>query len=156
MKRLLALVVLAVGIALYCLVPFLWFVLTSLKNSTDLTAIPPKLIPTSLHLGFYQSALEKYGLLHYIVNSVIVAVTATLVTIAIGAFAAYTMARLQLRWTKFYLMMLLAISMFPQIAIAGPIWSILDGVNWLNTYQGLVAIYIALSLPLAIWILTTF
>ncbi len=46
--------------------------------------------------------------------------------------------------------------MFPQIAIAGPVWKILDRLAWLNTYHGLVAAYIALSLPLAIWILTTF
>ena len=46
--------------------------------------------------------------------------------------------------------------MFPQIAIAGPVWRILDRLNWLNSYQGLVSIYVALSLPLGIWILTTF
>jgi len=155
MKRPLALALFSFGIALYCLVPFLWFVLTSLKSSAELTAIPPKLIP-SFHLGFYQSALEKYGLLHYIGNSVIVAGAATLITIAIGSLAAYAMARFHLGWTNFYLMVLLAVSMFPQIAIAGPIWSIIDRLNWLNTYQGLVAAYIALSLPLAIWILTTF
>ena len=55
-----------------------------------------------------------------------------------------------------YLLVLLAISMFPQIAIAGPVWPILDRLELLNTYQGLVVAYVALSLPLAIWILTTF
>ena len=105
---------------------------------------------------FYQSALEKYGVLHYIANSVIVAGAATLFTIAIGALAAYAMARFHLGWTRFYLLLLLAISMFPQIAVAGPVWSILDRLDWLNTYQGLVAAYIAFSLPLAVWILTTF
>ncbi|HEY2922957.1 MAG TPA: carbohydrate ABC transporter permease [Candidatus Binatia bacterium] len=155
MKRSFALALFSAGIALYCLVPFLWFVLTSLKSSAELTAIPPILIP-SFHLGFYQSALEKYGLLHYIGNSVIVAGGATLITIALGSLAAYAMARFHLGWTNFYLMVLLAVSMFPQIATAGPLWSILDRLNWLNTYQGLVAAYVALSLPLAIWILTTF
>jgi multiple sugar transport system permease protein len=155
MKRSFALALFSAGIALYCLVPFLWFVLTSLKSSAELTAIPPILIP-SFHLGFYQSALEKYGLLHYIGNSVIVAGGATLITIALGSLAAYAMARFHLGWTNFYLMVLLAVSMFPQIATAGPVWSILDRLNWLNTYQGLVAAYVALSLPLAIWILTTF
>jgi multiple sugar transport system permease protein len=145
----------SVGIALYCLIPFVWFVLTSLKLPTELTAIPPKLIP-SIYWGFYQSALERYGLLHYIANSVIVAGTTTLVTIAIGSLAAYAMARFHLAWMRIYLLVLLAISMFPQIAIAGPVWSILDRLHWLNTYQGLVAAYIALSMPLAIWILTTF
>lgn len=154
MKRPLLLLA-SVGIALYCLIPFVWFVLTSLKLPIELTAIPPKLVP-SLHWAFYQSALEKYGLLHYITNSVIVAGTTTLVTITIGSMAAYAMARFHLAWMRIYLLMLLVISMFPQIAIAGPVWSILDRFNWLNTYQGLVAPYIALSLPLAIWILTTF
>ena len=155
MKRSAALSLFSLGITLYCLVPFLWFVLTSLKSPAELTAIPPKLIP-SFHWDFYRSALEKYGLLHYIVNSVIVAGTATLLTIVIGSLAAYAMARFNLTWTKLYLLVLLAISMFPQIAIAGPVWSILDRLDWLNTYQGLVAAYIALSLPLAIWILSTF
>jgi multiple sugar transport system permease protein len=150
-----ALLVFSLGIAVYCLVPFLWFVLTSLKSPAELTAIPPVLIP-SLHWSFYQSALERYGLLRYIANSVIVAGAATLITIVVGSLAAYAMARFNLAWTKIYLLVLLAISMFPQIAVAGPVWSILDGVGWLNTYQGLVAAYIALSLPLAIWILTTF
>jgi multiple sugar transport system permease protein len=155
MKRSAALLVLGFGIAFYCLLPFLWFVLTSFKSAQELTAIPPKIVP-SFHWGFYQSALEKYGLLGYIGNSVIVAGGTTIIAIAIGALAAYAIARLHLAWTKSYLLVLLVISMFPQIAIAGPVWAILDHLGWLNTYQGLVAAYVALSLPLAIWILTTF
>ena len=155
MKRSLAILLFSLGIATYCLVPFLWFVLTSLKSSADLTAIPPTLLP-SFHFGFYQSALQKYRLLYYVANSAIVAGSATLLTITIGSLAAYAIARFNLAWTNLYLFLLLAVSMFPQIAIAGPVWTILDRLHWLNTYQGLVAAYIALSLPLAIWILTTF
>jgi multiple sugar transport system permease protein len=154
MKR--ALLLLAcIAVAVYCLLPFVWFVLTSLKLPAELTAMPPKLIP-SMHLGFYRSALEKYGLLGYVANSVIVAGATTLITIVIASLAAYALARFRLPWMRVYLMVLLAISMFPQIAIAGPVWSILDRLDWLNSYQGLVSAYVALSLPLAIWILTTF
>ena len=145
----------SVAIALYCLIPFVWFVLTSLKFPAELTAIPPKLIP-SFQWGFYRSALEKYDLLRYVGNSVIVAGTTTLITIIIGSLAAYAIARFHLAGLKIYLVVLLAVSMFPQIAIAGPVWTILDRLNWLNSYQGLVAPYVALSLPLAVWILTTF
>jgi multiple sugar transport system permease protein len=154
-KRSIALGFFSVGIALYCLVPFLWFVLTSLKSSAELTAIPPILWP-SFHWSFYQSALDDYGLLHYVLNSAIVAGSATLVTVTVGSLAGYAIGRFHLPWTNFYLLFLLAISMFPQIAIAGPIWTILDRLQWLNTFQGLVVAYVALSLPLAIWILTTF
>jgi multiple sugar transport system permease protein len=155
MKRTTALVLFSAGIAFYCLVPFLWFVLTSLKSSTELTRIPPTLIP-SFHLDFYRSALQQYGLLRYCLNSVIVAGSATLITVAVGALTAYAIARFRHKWTNGYLFLLLAISMFPQIAIAGPVWRILNGLELLNTYPGLVAAYIALSLPLAVWILTTF
>ena len=155
MKRTVVLALFSIGVALYCLVPFVWFVLTSLKSGTELTAIPPSLFP-SFRLTFYRSAVENYGLLHYIVNSSIVAGSATLITVAVGSLAAYAIARFQMMWTQFYLLLLLAISMFPQIAIAGPIWTILDRVQWLNTYQGLVAAYVALCLPLATWILATF
>ena len=155
MKRSLTLLIFSLAIALYCLLPFLWFVLTSLKSPAELTAIPPKLVP-SFQWGFYHAALVGHGLLRYIVNSLIVAGSATLITIVVGSLAAYAIARFQLTWTKYYLLALLAISMFPQIAIAGPIWSLLDSTGWLNTYRGLVTVYVAFSLPLAVWILTTF
>jgi len=154
-KRSLSLLPFALGIALYCLLPFLWFVLTSFKTPAELTAIPPVLIP-SFHWEFYRSALFDRGLLRYIGNSLIVAGSATMISVIVGSLAAYAMARFQVTWTRFYLLALLAISMFPQIAIAGPVWNVLDHLGWLNTYQGLVSAYIALSLPLAIWILTTF
>jgi multiple sugar transport system permease protein len=155
MKRSLALLLFSSGIALSCLLPFLWFVLTSFKSPVELTAIPPKLVP-SFHWDFYHSALSQHGLLRYIGNSVIVAASATMISITVGSLAAYAMARFRLAWTKFYLLALLAMSMFPQIAIAGPVWNILDHLGWLNTHYGLVTAYVALSLPLSIWILTTF
>ena len=155
MKRSLTLPLFAVAVALYCLIPFLWFVLTSFKSPAQLTAMPPEVIP-SFHWEFYRSALVNHGLLRYVGNSLIVAGAATVISITIGSLAAYAIARFRLAWTQLYLLVLLAISMFPQIAIAGPVWSILNHIDWLNSYQGLVTAYIALSLPLAIWILTTF
>jgi len=144
-----------IAIAAFSLIPFLWFVLTSWKSPAQITAIPPELVP-DFHWGFYRSALESYGLLGYIRNSALVASATTLLSIAIGSLAAYALTRFHSAWLRFYLMLLLCISMFPQIAIAGPVWRILNALGWLNTYQGIVAAYIPLSLPLAIWILTTF
>ena len=155
MRRSLVLLLCSLGIALSCLLPFLWFLLTSFKSPSELTAIPPELIP-SFHWDFYHSAVNKHGLLRYIGNSIVIAGSATTISIAVGALAAYAIARFRLPWTRFYLLVLLAISMFPQIAIAGPVWNILEHLGWLNTHYGLVTAYVALSLPLSIWILTTF
>ena len=155
MRRAVAMPLFVSGIALYCLVPFVWFALTSFKTSAELAAIPPVWMP-SFHLGFYESAVRQHGLLRYVLNSVVIAGGSTLITIIVASLAAYAIARFHAAWLRFYLLLLLMISMFPQIAIAGPVWKILDRLNWLNTHHGLIAAYISLSLPLAIWILTTF
>jgi multiple sugar transport system permease protein len=155
MKRAAMLGIFSVAIAVYCLLPYFWFALTSWKSPMELTAIPPILIP-SFHWDFYRSALVERGLLRYIANSFIVAGAATCVSILCGSLAAYALARFQLSWIRSYLLLLLVISMFPQIAIAGPVWNLLSRLDWLNTYHGLVAAYVALSMPLATWILTTF
>jgi multiple sugar transport system permease protein len=78
------------------------------------------------------------------------------VTIILGTLAGYALARLPRRWAQLILMAILACAMFPQIAIVGPIWRFLNFMGWLNTYQGLILPYVALTLPLAIWILAVF
>ena len=142
-------------IAGFSLLPFLWFVATSWKSNTEISAIPPVLWP-SFHWQHYHAALAQHGLLRYIANSGIVAGATTLISIAVASLAAYALARFKLRWGRYYLLLLLALSMFPQIAIAGPVWRLLSGLGWLNSYHGIVAAYIALSLPFATWVLTTF
>src|SRR4029450_4400923 len=107
------LAIFSVGIGIYCLIPYLWFALTSWKSPAELTAIPPKLIP-SFHWDFYRSALEERGLLRYIANSIIVAGTATGIAIAIGSVAAYALCRFLLPWPKTAPLLLPAISMLPQ------------------------------------------
>ena len=143
------------AIAGFTLLPFLWFLLTSWKSATEISAIPPVILP-SFHWDNYRSAVEQYGLLHYIGNSAIVAGATTAISIGIAALSAYALARFRVRWGRVYLMLLLALSMFPQIAIAGPVWRLFSWLGWLNSYHGIVAAYISMSLPFAIWVLTTF
>jgi multiple sugar transport system permease protein len=137
------------------LLPFLWFLDTSLKTQIEVTAIPPGLFPSgSLH--FYASAIEKYNLLHYVKNSLIVSSITTLITLTVSVFAGYALARLRIKYKGLIMGSLLLVSMFPQISIAGPVWKILQSFGWLNTYQGLVLPYVTLTLPLGVWILTSF
>lgn len=139
----------------FSLLPFLWFVSTSWKTATEISAIPPVIWP-SFHWEHYYGALARHGLLRYIANSAIVAGATTVVSIGVASLAAYALARFHFRWGRIYLMLLLALSMFPQIAIAGPVWRLLNGLGWLNSYHGIVAAYISLSLPFATWVLATF
>ncbi|MCB2186550.1 MAG: carbohydrate ABC transporter permease [Deltaproteobacteria bacterium] len=143
------------GLIIFSLTPFLWFVLTSLKTQVEVTAIPPTLWPAG-SLGFYRSALENYGLLDFLRNSAIVAGGSTLLCLGLAVPAAFALARLRLPYKGLILGALLLVSMFPQISLAGPVWRILRAVGWLNTYQGLILPYTTFTLPLGVWVLTSF
>lgn len=145
----------AASLILLSLFPAAWFFLTSLKPEGLVTAIPPRLLaPVGLH--FYRSVLTRYGLLRYAANSAVVAGSATAVSIAVAVLAGYALARLRLPGRRLILYGLLAVGMFPQMAIAGPVWRLLGALGLLNTYPGLILPYVALTLPLAIWIMATF
>jgi multiple sugar transport system permease protein len=143
---------LAAGISL---TPFVWFVSLAFKTQAQVTAIPPEWVP-AFSLTFFRSAIMRYHILHYLLNSVIVAGTTTVITVTLATLAGYALARLPSVWARVILMGVLACAMFPQIAIVGPIWRLMRALGWLNTYQGLILPYVALTLPLAIWILAVF
>jgi len=146
------LVVALVGMSL---LPFLWFVGTSLKTEVEVTAIPPVLWP-SFSARFYESAVLRYDLFHFLKNSLVVAGGTTLVTLFFSLFAGYALARLRVPGRGWLMGALLAASMFPQISIAGPIWRMLHALGWLNTYQGLMIPYVTHTLPLGVWIVASF
>jgi len=149
---------LLVGIVLSVLLslfPFLWFVLTSLKSQIQVEAIPPTWWPDG-SIEFYESALIDHSLFRYIWNSIMVAGATTILALALATPAAYALARLRLFGKVWILGGLLCVAMFPQIVIAGPIWQILEYLGGLNTHWGLVLPYVALTLPLAVWILASF
>jgi multiple sugar transport system permease protein len=137
------------------LLPFLWFVDTSLKTPLEITSIPPVIIPSGT-LDAYRSAIEDYNLLHFVRNSIVIAGFTTAITIIISIFTGYSLARLRIKYKGMILGSLLIVSMFPQISIAGPVWRIMQDLGWLNSYQGLIIPYVTLTLPLGVWILASF
>lgn len=146
-------VVLFVGIIV---LPFFWQFMTSVKPLSEISAMPAKWVPSSVHLQFYRNVFQKHPFARYLLNSFIVAMVTTLLSILIGASAAYALARLRFKGKKFMLMSILSVSMFPTIATLSPIYLLLKQFKLLNTYAGLIIPYITFALPLSIWLLTNF
>lgn len=115
-------------IVCFSLLPFIWFFITSLKTEVEVTAIPPTIIPSG-SLDFYRSGIEHYNLLHFVKNSILISGTTTIITLLLAIFAGYALARLRLPFKGVILGSLLAVSMFPQISIAGPVWRILQALG---------------------------
>lgn len=140
----------------FILLPFVWQFLTSIKPLNEISAIPAKWFPSKINIQFYFNVFQKHPFGRYLINSFIVALITTFLSIFIGASASYALARLRFKGKKIMLMAILCISMFPTISTVSPLFLILKSLHLLNTYVGLVIPYITFSLPFSIWLLTNF
>ena len=141
---------------LVLLLPFIWQFLTSVKPLNEIAEMPAKWIPSYIHPQFYINVFTKHPFARYMLNSLVIALSATLLSIAIGATAAYALSRLHFKGRKVLLMVILGVSMFPTIATLSPLYLILKSMKLLNTYQGLILTYISFSLPMSIWLMSNF
>ena len=145
---------LVVGIAIWSLFPFVWQVITSFEPDRDLARFTPTWLPIpGGTLQHYRNVFVAKDFAPYILNSVIVDVSATAVALVFAALAAYSIARLPLPGKGVVLGLVLAVSMFPQISIVTPLYQVLISLHLIDTYAGLSGVYIGLSLPLMVYIL---
>jgi len=143
----------ATAIVLWSSGPFLWQISTSFQLDRALVSPTPSLIPHPFILQHFLNIFLVKHFQFYVLNSIIVAISTTLLCLAFGAMAAYALSRLKMRWRFGLLGFILSVSMFPQIAIVGPLYLLASVLGLLDTYVVLVIIYLALGLPLVIWVL---
>jgi len=133
--------------------PFLWQMSSSLQPDRELLSETPHFFPQPITLEHYVNIFAGKSFQRYIVNSAIVSITTTFICLLFGSIAAYALARLDIRGRFRILGFILGVSMFPQIAIVGPLYVLGSNIGWLDTYRVLIVIYLALGLPLVTWVL---
>lgn len=141
-------------ILLWCLFPFFWLIMTSLKQG-DRALNSPNLFQGPFGLRNYQAVFEQNFHLN-LRNSFIIAGMTTILCIVVGALCAYAIARLPLKGKVLLLSGVLAVSLFPPVALVPPLYEVWRTLGLLNTWEGLYLPYTAFTLPLTIFILTTF
>jgi multiple sugar transport system permease protein len=147
-----------VGIAIiviYCLVPFYWMVVSAFRRPNDVGDNSPFPAPWSIE-NFQAVFSPSVGFWRSLGNSVIVAGTTTIVTLIIGTFAAYTIARLDFRGKNIAAGIIIATSMFPGVSLIVPLLKLFTEIGWINTYQAMILPSLSFALPLAVWTLATF
>jgi multiple sugar transport system permease protein len=142
-------------IIIYCLAPFYWMIVSALRRPTDV--FESKVIPSPMSLQNFRDAFDaKNGFGRALLNSIIVAGTVTVLTLVVGTFAAYALARLHFRGKNLCLSIIIATSMFPGIAMVVPLFKLFTNIHWINSYQALIIPAMSFALPLAVWNLTAF
>jgi ABC-type glycerol-3-phosphate transport system permease component len=135
--------------------PVLWAFLTSVKPRTAMFTRPPTLFfsPTMEH---YVEALNTAFIAHGMINSVLVAVSVTLITLLAAVPAGYAFARIQFRGRTQLSFLALFTQMAPPIGLIIPYFFLINKLRLMDTYIGLIAIQLTMTLPISIWLMITY
>jgi trehalose/maltose transport system permease protein len=152
-------------IFVYALFPFFWALRSAFTPDADLFSTPLQYIPKHPTLDNFKGAFEASFFRDSLLNSAIVAGSVTLLSLVIGSFAAYALGRFRFRGRGFVMYLMLSMTIFPQIAILGALYTMISGSkiigpihlpNLYDTRGALIFTYLIFTLPFTVWVLTSF
>jgi trehalose/maltose transport system permease protein len=146
--------VLVAAITAFALFPFYYAVLTSFRSGTDLFRVA--YLPDRLDVANYVAVFERQPFGRNILNSVAVACAVVALSLLLGVTAAYAFGRVAFRGRTLLLFTILAVSMFPQVAVLAGMFELIRSLGLYNSLPGLVLANLMLTLPFTVWVLTTF
>ena len=144
-----------IGWAVTVIFPMIWMIYSSFKTDQELF-FSPWAPPVELQWDNFARAWTKAHVGDYLLNTLIVVVPALLLTLIISAMAAYVLARFEFVGRRFLFYMFLSGMLFPVFLALVPLFNLVNQLKMLNTFHGLILVYIAYSLPFTIFFLTGF
>ncbi len=137
----------------FVLIPVLWMISTSLKTEPETFAIPPRWIPETVTLASYKAMWVDYPFLYYFRNSIIVTLTAVVISISISCLTGYGVTRFRFRGKESFLGFVLLTQMFPSVMLLVPYYKVLNTYGLNNTLIGLSLVYISFTVPFCSWMM---
>lgn len=162
--RKVGLFLLSVPVLLGIYLPVLWLVFASISTRKELLQVPPNFIPRLPTLENYinifnpasSTAEVSRTFLETMRNSLLVAVSVTLIALLAGSLAAYALARLKFPFRSGVLMGILGTRMIPEVSLVIPLYILASQFGLTNKPIVLIVTYLSFALPFAIWIMTGF
>lgn len=139
---------------LFLLFPFYWTFVTSIKSEKELYSSVITYWPRNITFISYQKLFVNFNFIKPIINSFIVALSTTIISILVSTLAAYAFSRYNFRGKKMFMMLFLTNNMFPTVLLLIPLYSIMRNIGILYTPMALILSYITFTMPFSIWLLT--
>src|SRR3954471_15084079 len=146
--------ILDVIVVVYALVPVLWILSLSFKTKDTLD--DGNFIPHAWTFQNYVDIFATSDFVRALINSLGIAIIATLIAVVLGTMAAYAIARLDFPGKQLLVGVSLLIAMFPQVSVVSPLFTLESNTGLFATWPGLILPYITFALPLAIYTLSAF
>jgi len=147
---------LATFIMLIWILPLIWSVFVSLKSEIEVLAYPPNIFFEPTLNNFKDAIFGSLSIVSELGDSFLIATITTIFTLLLSIPAAYALARLNLFGKKKLGFYVLATQMIPPMGLVIPYYLILGKFGWLDTYHGMIIVYMTFSLPFAIWLMVSF
>lgn len=136
--------------------PYVYLVSTSLKPAADVQQIPPSFFPDRVSLENFSTVIGTTGLSRAFLNSAVVAILTTALSLLIAVPAAYVSTLYRRRITVIFLLFALVTRMVPAVSLGVPLFQILKSVGLLDTTFGLVLAHTSAAVPLALLLMAAF
>jgi trehalose/maltose transport system permease protein len=152
-------------IFVYALFPFYWALRSAFTPDAQLFDTPVQYFPRHPTFAHFRDVLSSSFFRRALLNSTLVAGTVTVLSLAIGSIAAYALGRFRFRGKSFVLYLMLSMTIFPQIAILGALYTMFSGFHIVgpidfpklyDTPWALIFSYLIFTLPFTVWVLTSF
>jgi len=142
-------------VAIAFFLPVFWIILGALKTKDQLLAIPPKwlFVPS---LANFVDLFTRPNITTYLINSVIISLSAVAIAIVVSFLAAYCFSRYQPKATNLIMFLLLSIRMVPSAATVVAVYLMYVAFGWKDTWPGMILFYAMFSIPFSVWILKGF
>jgi trehalose/maltose transport system permease protein len=141
-------------IVVYTVFPFYWAIISSLKSGSDLFKV--EFWPSHPAWDNYFAVFREQPFGRNILNSIFVAVSTVVLSLALAVAAAFALGRIQFRGRTVLLILVLGVSMFPQIAVLSGMFELIRSLGLYNNLLSLTLSYMIFTLPFTVWVLTTF
>lgn len=139
------------------LFPIYWIAIGSLRENSDITSLPPQIVPSSgLSFENYNRVIVESNFITYYGNSIFVSGTTIVLSIIISVLAAYSFSRYRFFGRGLAMNGILSAQMFPLVAILISLFSFFSSMNLTNNLFGLVLAHLTIALPFSIWFLKAF
>jgi len=126
------------AVALLFMFPFFWMVSNALRTNDEVLAVPPRLLPSTYHWENFGDAWTHLPFGQFFVNSLIVAVSVTIIVVIVSCLAGYAFARLNFWGRDKLFLAYLGTLMIPQAMLVIPLFLLISKLGWVNTYQALI------------------
>ena len=144
------------AIVLFALGPYLWMLLTSLKQESTLFSPERSLLPAVVTLENYVRLFEKTTFLNNLGHSVVVSIGTMLLGLAVSITAAYAFSRFRFPGRRALMLQFLLVNMFPIVLLIIPLFIIMKGLGLLDTHLGLILAHSTFSIPFATWMMISY